>query len=377
MAQKLVSRDNPLVLMRTERASGKGRLRYRWMVVVAVAAVVISVLAAGESGSAATSYDSEELQFLRLINEYRQQNGAGPLILSDTLAVAAEHHSKDMADYGFFAHNTEASSYYRVGSQPWDRMAEEGYTYNTIRGENLATGTETAEQSFEAWRESPSHNAAMLDGRYRVIGIARVYEPDGNHAWFWTTDFGGAVDPTSHAPGENVRQASGTRRSDPEAARDESLRSRPRMRRRIENGAMNGGAVWEQKARDGADLILDEGHARLGGYDDGADDLRQKVRVGQNTRLVYKVKIATAERGEPSDLLLVRITNKDGEKLGILKRYTDADESGWKRQELDLSRFAGRTVYVGFRARTDLDLLTTFYLDNVDLERGSGPDSGP
>lgn len=145
--------------------------------VVAVAAALISVLAAGESGSAATSYDPEELQFLRLINEYRQQHGAGPLILSDTLAVAAEHHSQDMGQYGFFAHNTAASSYYRVGSQPWDRMAAEGYDYNTIRGENLATGTETAAEAFEAWRESPSHNAAMLDGRYRVIGIARVYEP--------------------------------------------------------------------------------------------------------------------------------------------------------------------------------------------------------
>jgi len=152
--------------------------------VVAVAAVFISVLAAGKSGSAATSYDPEEFQFLRLINEYRQEHGAGPLVLSDTLAVAAEHHSKDMGEYGFFAHNTAASSYYRVGSKPWDRMAAEGYDYNTIRGENLATGTETAEESFEAWRESPSHNAAMLDGRYRVIGIARVYEPDGNHAWY-------------------------------------------------------------------------------------------------------------------------------------------------------------------------------------------------
>jgi uncharacterized protein YkwD len=117
---------------------------------VALAAVLIAVLAVGESGSAATSYDSEELQFLRLINEYRQQNGAGPLIPSDILAAAAEHHSEDMGKYDFFAHNTEASSYYRVGSQPWDRMAAEGYTYNTIGGENLATGTKTAEESFEA-----------------------------------------------------------------------------------------------------------------------------------------------------------------------------------------------------------------------------------
>jgi hypothetical protein len=99
--------------------------------VFALAAIVIAVLAVGESGSAATSYDSEEIRFLRLINDYRQENGAGPLILFDTLAVAAEHHSEDMGQYGFFAHNTEASSYYRVGAKPWDRMAAEGYNYNT------------------------------------------------------------------------------------------------------------------------------------------------------------------------------------------------------------------------------------------------------
>jgi uncharacterized protein YkwD len=347
---------------------------------VAVAAVLISVLAAGESGSAATSYDAEELQFLRLINEYRQENGAGPLLLSDTLAVAAEHHSNDMAEYDFFAHNTEASSYYRVGSKPWDRMAEEGYTYNTIRGENLATGTETAEESFEAWRESPSHNAAMLDDRYRVIGIARVYEPNGNHAWYWTTDFGGVLDPTSHAPGESPQKE----QQSPEATEPQQTESQkqprteteepPRDEAGIENGAMNGGAVWEQEARDGADLILDEGHARLGGYDEGADELGQKVRVGKNPRLAYKVKIETAEneaaeRRNPSDWMRLRITDKKGEVLAVLRRYTARDTDGWRRQAIDLSRFADQTVYVNFRVRTDRTLLTTFYVDDVVLKR--------
>lgn len=93
------------MLTRTERAYGKSWSRYRW-IVVALVAVVIAVLAMGESGSAATAYDSEELQLLWLINDYRQEHGAGPLILSDTLAVAAEHHSEDMGKYDFFAHNT-------------------------------------------------------------------------------------------------------------------------------------------------------------------------------------------------------------------------------------------------------------------------------
>ena len=386
MAQEPALRDNPLVLTRAGRILEGGWSRYRWLVVVAVVAVLVSVLAAGKSGSAATSYDAEELQFLRLINDYRQQNGAGPLILSDTLAVAAGRHSEDMGEYGFFGHNTAASSYYRVGSKPWDRMAAEGYTYNTIRGENLATGTETAEEAFDAWRESPSHNAAMLDDRYRVVGIARVYTPGGEHQWYWTTDFGGALDPTSHAPGEDPKAQGGEEQQSspadeqPQEVAQPDVEEQKEPRResektpkdggRIENGAMKGGWVWEQKARDGAELILDAGHARLGGYADGADDLRQKIRVGgKKNQLVYEVKIETDGPAQPSDRMLVRITSKKGERLAVLGRHVGADTEGWERQKIDLSRFAGRTVYVGFHAVTDGSRNTTFYVDDAAIEK--------
>ena len=338
-------------------------------------AVVVCVLAAGESGSAASPYDGEELRFLRLINDYREQNGVGPLILSDTLAVAAEHHSEDMGEYGFFAHNTVASSYYRVGSQPWDRMAAEGYSYNTTRGENLATGTETAQEAFDAWRESPSHNAAMLDDRFRVIGIARVYTPGGKHSWYWTTDFGGALDPTSHAPGESpeAQATEGQQAAPPQPVPEEERQAKEKPAKdgvEIENGAMDGDEVWEQKARDGADLILDGGHARLGGYDDGVDDLRQKIRVGGREReLVYKVKIETDGSAQPSDRMVVRVTNEKGERLAVLRRHIGADTEGWRRQTIDLRRFGGRSVFVGFHAVTDERRHTTFYVDDVAIEK--------
>lgn len=54
---------------------------------------------------------------------------------------------------------------------------------------------------------------------------------------------------------------------------------------------MNGGAVCKQKARNGVDLTLDGNHAQLGGYDDGGDELRQKIRVGKSTELAREVNI--------------------------------------------------------------------------------------
>jgi uncharacterized protein YkwD len=352
--------------MTTEGKLDRRVTRYWWVMVAFVFLLLPILVAGGNSASADTSYDEEEREFLQLINGYRQQNGLGPLVLSDTLTESSDHHSQDMARYGFFAHNTVASSYYARGSQPWDRMVAEGYSYNTYKGENIAVGYDTAEEVFQAWRESPSHNAAMLDGHYRVIGISRLYSPSGSHHWYWTTDFGGYVDPTSHGPGEPP-QAPETENQPPQNPPEKKPR---KDEGGMENGAMNTQAVWRQKAEDGADLILEEGYARLGGYDNGTDDLSQEIRVSKETTLIYGLRIKTEEHSHPSDRLLVRVTNEDGKQLALLRRYTDEDAGARRRPKVDLSRFAGRTVYLSFHAETDEAKLTTFYVDNVVLERG-------
>src|SRR5215208_164632 len=354
----------PSMWVWTERLLG-GRL-LRWLcMVTAVIATLVAGIAVFDQRANADSYDSEELQFLELINDYRQQNRLGTLLLSDALSVSAEHHDQDMARYSFFAHDTAASSYYRVGSQPWDRMEEEGYKFNTYKGENIAVGYETAEQAFAAWRRSPSHNHAMLDGKYRVIGIARINDSDSVHGWYWTTDFGGVMDPSAHAPGESLQPADTNEEPAPETpdGREEPVEDGPG----VENGEMEGKEIWEQESDDGADLVLD-GHARLGDYDSGRDDLRQKIGVGKNAELSYDVRIETNEQRHPSDRLLVRLTDQDGEQLAVLQRYTDGDAGGWRHETVDLSDFAGRTVYLSFFVETDPMLRTAFYVDRVSLE---------
>ena len=322
--------------------TGRSMLRCLWVVAAALAVLTAGVAASQKSANA-TSYDPEELRFLRLINKYREGNGLGKLLLSDTLSVSSERHSQDMAKYNFFAHDTAASSYYPTGSTPWDRMRAEGYDYQTFWGENLAVGCESAEQCFQLWRDSPEHNAAMLDGDYREIGIARVSAPGSR--WYWTTDFGGTVDPTARAAGEkSVQDGPG-----------------------IENGAMDDDAVWEQKAKDKAKLILD-GHARLGDYDDGEDDLSQKIRVGKNTHLAYGLKIEARDPKDRFDRLVVRLMDGKGGQIAVLQQYGADDAGGWRRERVNLSRFAGKTVYLSFHAETDHAGLTAFYLDDVSLD---------
>ena len=132
---------------------------------------------------------------------------------------------------------------------------------------------------------------------------------------------------------------------------------------------MNDDAVWEQEATDHAELILD-GHARLGDYDNGRDELRQKIRVGENSHLTYEIKITADEPLPPFDRLVVRLTNEEGKQVAVLEKYGGGDAGGWRRERVGLSRFAGRTVYLSFHAETDAAGLTAFYVDDVVLRQG-------
>ncbi len=368
--------------------------RYRYSLIAAALAVLFAFWASGERGALAddTSYDPEELRFFELLDGYRQENGLPPLVLSDTLAIASERHSEDMGKYGFFAHDTAESSYFPAGSGPWDRMKLSGYDYpNSYRAENIAAGHETAEEVFEAWRASPGHNANMLDGDQRVIGIARVEVPGSEYGcWYWTTDFGFEVDPTAHAPGEPPPPERSDQGGEPDGeANPEEPADAPEVggeevpdRDGVENGSMKDGSVWKQASKEDEDLIED-GVARLGGYDSARDRLSQKVRATEGQKLVFRVRVTTAERIHPADRFFVVVRDEaGGELLAAGESPTDAaaartGESAWIWTTADLSPFAGRTVDVGFLAKTDGKRPTTFFVDDVALKKTSATSRSP
>lgn len=134
--------------------------------------------------------DSEEQAFLVLINDYRRQNGLGPLQVSATMTNAAKWLSNDMGQKNYFSHTDS------LGRDPYKRMADFGYAYSVAKGENIAAGNSTAAATFEQWRNSPGHNQAMLTGAFTAIGIGRAYVPGSTYRYYWTTDFGGYLDQT-------------------------------------------------------------------------------------------------------------------------------------------------------------------------------------
>jgi len=159
-------------------------------------------------------YSASELEFVRLLNDYRQSKGLEPLLLSDTLTVASDLHTADMIAYDFLNHYTgyyrassgrdlplegTRSEYFDTGTDPAERMKACGYDYNTYMGENIAAGQSTAALALEALQASPTHNANLLSKEFKVIGITLAYDDGSDWGYYWTTDFGGYVDSTAHA----------------------------------------------------------------------------------------------------------------------------------------------------------------------------------
>lgn len=138
--------------------------------------------------SSETAIDAEEQQLLDGINAYRQQNGLTPLALSGRLNQAAAWMSHDMAVNRYFSHTDS------LGRDPFVRMGDCGYTYNTSKGENLAAGNADAASTLTQWKNSSGHNANLLGASYRAAGIARFYDAGAPYRWYWSLNLGGYND---------------------------------------------------------------------------------------------------------------------------------------------------------------------------------------
>lgn len=137
------------------------------------------------------TFDSQESAFLTLINNYRAQNGLAALTLSTNLNRSSSWLAVDMAQKNYFSHTDS------LGRDPSARAEQCGYPSGA--GENIAAGTvwDTAQEAFDAWRNSAGHNANMLNASYRQIGIARYFQSGSTYGWYWVTDFGLVNDGTS------------------------------------------------------------------------------------------------------------------------------------------------------------------------------------
>ncbi len=92
---------------------------------------------------------------VRVLNQFRADQGRAAIGWSDRLEQAAAGHARDMLENGFFSHTGSD------GSDIGQRVSRTGYKWCYI-AENIAQGQRSLYEVMEGWAASPGHRRNML-----------------------------------------------------------------------------------------------------------------------------------------------------------------------------------------------------------------------
>ncbi len=136
----------------------------------------LRILDANAKTAAKAGVPEEEVKGIEECNLWRLLLGLNACALDPSLCEAARDHSKDMAEQGFFAHESPVSG----KKTPWDRAANFG---TSASGENIFAGSASASAANSGWFYSPGHHKNMFSPGQNRIGL-------GQHGSHWTQMFG-------------------------------------------------------------------------------------------------------------------------------------------------------------------------------------------
>jgi uncharacterized protein YkwD len=145
--------------------------------IVAIAALVAAPasVAVPLPRSPASSLSHFESSVIGDINTFRAEHGLARLRLSPQLTSAARAHSQQMAQDGYFAHESAD------GSAFWQRL-ESFYRRSPTQlwavGENLlwSSSSLSGARALGLWLASPPHRQNLLDPLWRELGLSAVHE---------------------------------------------------------------------------------------------------------------------------------------------------------------------------------------------------------
>jgi uncharacterized protein YkwD len=163
--------------------------------------VSIVALWAGATPAGATSQrpigatGALEQDVLANVNLVRHQHGLAALRLSTKLSAAARAHSAEMAQHGYFSHNS-------ANGTSFDKRIARFYSLGGKRywsvGENLLWSSPdvSASTALDMWLNSPEHRKILFTARWREIGLSAVHVQaapgafGGREVTIVTADFG-------------------------------------------------------------------------------------------------------------------------------------------------------------------------------------------
>ena len=130
-------------------------------------AVCVTILA-----SLARAEDAPDV--VDMISRYRHEHGLSTVKVDPKLNAIAERQAKAMAASGIMDHNIAGPFVYRISG-----------AHLGMASENLAAGTNTWAETFRLWRNSPDHNANLLQSRADSVGVAVSRNGHTRSKTFW------------------------------------------------------------------------------------------------------------------------------------------------------------------------------------------------
>ena len=153
-------------------------------VLPALAAAALLCASCGGSADGPTTItgtSAAEVEFLsfELVNSARRDNGVEPqLVLEELISAVARAHSEAMRDQGFFGHNGPDGTLE-------DRLRRAGLAFSRA-SENVAQNSSAADpagMAHSGFMASDGHRAAILDPRFRLVGVGVASNGDS----YWLT----------------------------------------------------------------------------------------------------------------------------------------------------------------------------------------------
>ncbi len=115
-----------------------------------------------------------------LVNEAREAEGLKPLYMVPYLCDVANVRCRESI-FSFSHNRPDGSSFITVLDDslvPYSKAAE-----------NLAAGSDTAEATFNQWKNSPNHWRSIMNPDYTHIGVAVSYDMNSEYKYYWEQFF--------------------------------------------------------------------------------------------------------------------------------------------------------------------------------------------
>lgn len=151
---------------------------------IVAATFLIALMSFATASAAAARWQKEDTanfptEVLRLVNVERSKVGLQPLRFADDLAASALIRAREIPIK--FSHTRPN------GSKCFTAMPQIGH----ILGENLAGGQTTPKKVVEAWMNSETHRANILNKSFRELGVVYYYQSNSKYKHYWVQHFRG------------------------------------------------------------------------------------------------------------------------------------------------------------------------------------------